>query len=140
MSVDIKLLESLELFGDLGSEPLARFADCMNRVNVTEGEKLTQMGNFAGAFFVILKGNFMVYFENDRALTLHEPGEVMGWSTLMTPFQYVGTALALSEGDVLRLDGSDFLDIIRQDAAVGDKIMKKLNQTISKRTALLRMP
>ena len=139
MAVDIKILESLDLFADLGSESLARFADCMNRVKVTEGEKLTQMGNFASDFFVILEGNFMIYFENDRALTLHERGEVMGWSTLTTPFQYVGTVVALSKGETLTLAGSDFLDIIRQDASVGDNIMKKLNKTISKRTAILRM-
>jgi CRP-like cAMP-binding protein len=139
MPVDITLLESLEFFADLDREYLGRFAASMNCLKVTEGETLTRMGDVAGAFFIVLDGNFMICFKNDRAVTIHEKGEIVGWSAAVAPFQYTGTTVALTEGEVLALDDADFLDMIRQDSGLGDVMMKKLGPTISTRASIFKM-
>ncbi|VEN75075.1 conserved hypothetical protein [Candidatus Desulfarcum epimagneticum] len=139
MAVDITLLESLEFFAGLDREDLDRFAVSMNRVKVAEGESLTRTGDVAGAFFIVLNGNFMIHFKNGRAVTIHEKGEVIGWSAAVAPFRYTGATVALTEGEVLALDDADFLDMIRQDSGLGDVMMKKLEPTISTRASIFKM-
>ncbi len=133
MPIDANILESLDLFVDLKPDELEQIAPLMNDFKVTEGEVLTRRGDPAHTFFIILSGNFMVYFKKDRAFTLHKKGEVIGWSTVVTPFRYTGTAVALTEGEVLSMEGEEFLRLIQSNAALGDKIMKKINMVVAER-------
>ncbi len=139
MPVDVKLLESLELFADLGNGALTKFASRMNRLKVMEGEELIRMENVASALFVVLKGNFMIYFKNNRAITIHKRGETLNWSAA-APFKCAGAALALTKGEVLSLEEADFSTIVRQGSDAGDKLMKRLDKTIAKRSAVLIAP
>jgi CRP-like cAMP-binding protein len=92
----------------------------------------------AHAFFIIESGNFMITFDEDRAITLHSKGDIMGWSTVFTPFRYKGTISALTAGEVLGMPGGKFLDLIQGNPALGDKIMKKINLIASERMSFVK--
>jgi len=64
---------------------------------------------------------------------LHNKGNIIGWSTVVTPFQYRGTAIALTDGLVLSMPGQEFLRLIQSDSTLGDKIMRKINKIVSER-------
>ncbi len=133
MPTDIQTLKSLDLFKELTSDELNLIAPIIHPVKVNEGELLTQRGEPATAFYVVLKGNFIISFKDGRAFTLHNRGDIIGWSTIVTPFRYTGTAVALTDGEVLTLQGDDFLQAIQGESSIGDKIMNKINPIIADR-------
>ncbi len=133
MSTDIQTLKSLDLFAELNFGELEKIASLMHMMKVAEGEVLTRKGEPARTFFIVLSGNFMLSFKKERSFTLHNKGNIIGWSTVVTPFQYRGTAIALTDGLVLSMPGQEFLRLIQSDSTLGDKIMRKINKTVSER-------
>jgi len=133
MSTDIQTLKSLDLFADLNFAELEQIAPLMHLMKVTEGEVLIRKGETARTFFIILSGNFMLSFKEGRSFTLHNKGNIIGWSTVVTPFRYTGTAIALTDGLVLSMQGQEFLRLIQSNSALSDKIMRKINKIVSER-------
>lgn len=133
MSTDIQTLKSLDFFTDLNFGELEKIASLMHMMKVTEGEVLTRKGESARTFFIVLSGNFMLSFKKERSFTLHNKGNIIGWSTVVTPFQYRGTAIALTDGLVLSMPGQEILRLIQSDSTLGDKIMRKINKIVSER-------
>ncbi len=133
MAVDSKVLSDMALFEDLSAEQLGRVSGIMHYMRIHEGETLTVKGEAAHTFFVILSGNFMVAFDEGRAFTLHEQGQIIGWSTVVTPFTYTGTAVALTDGEVLCLSADDFQELLQGDAWISDNLMKHIHQIVSER-------
>jgi len=133
VSADIQTLKSLDLFADLNFGELEQIAPSMHLMKVTEGEVLTRRGEPARTFFIILSGNFMLSFKDERSFTLHNKGNIIGWSTVITPFWYKGTTTALTDGMVLSMHGQEFLNLIQSNSAIGDKIMRKINKIVSER-------
>jgi len=138
MPTEIQALETMELFSELTPEELEQINSIANPMIVSEAEILARKGATAHNFFIILSGNFMVSFDEGRAITLHDTGDIMGWSTVFTPFRYKGTIVALTPGEVLAMPGEEFLGLILSNTALGDKVMKKINQIASERMSFVQ--
>lgn len=136
MAAGLDLLRSIEIFSTLTHEELEKVAGLMHPMKIKEGEILTKKGGFARTFFVIIRGNFMISFENGKAITLHNRGDIMGWSTLVTPFEYRGTIVALTDGEVLTMPGQEFYRLLQSDSVLSDKIMREINPIAASRTPL----
>ena len=134
INIDNKLLKSLELFTNLTSPELEIIGPLIHPMKINEGEEFITRGRPAKTLYIILSGNYMVYFKNGTAFTLHYKGDIVGWTTVVTPFRYVGTVVALTEGEVLTLSGLDFRNIILENAELGEKIMKKIHVIMTQRT------
>ncbi len=124
MPSEKEILQSMDLFQGLGRDAIATLAKLMRPVRVKEGEVLTKRGDVAHTFFVILSGNYMVHFPDGKAFTLHKPGDFIGWAILVASTRYNGTSVALTDGEVLALKKADFMRVIQQDLAMGNKIMQ----------------
>ncbi|QTA93312.1 cyclic nucleotide-binding domain-containing protein [Desulfonema magnum] len=133
MSADVQTLKSLEIFSELAHEDVEEIASLMTPLKIMEGETVMRRGDPAHTFYIVLSGNFMVHFKDDRAITLHNRGDIMGWSTVITPFQYTGTGVALTDSEILSLPGQNFLRLIQGNSVLGDKIMKKINAVVVER-------
>ena len=136
MSVNPELIESLDLFSGLASADIARIAVLMNTVRVKEGEELFRRNAPAHTFFVILSGHYLIAFKEGRAITLHDRGDIMGWSTVVAPLRYTAAATALCDGEVLILSSEDFLGLVRANSALGDCLMERITQMVADRMAL----
>ena len=137
MSTEIELLKGIPFFQDLSSEELEALAPLIHRVKVQEGEILTERGTAATTLFINLKGNVMVSYKKDRAITLHKKGDIVGVSVGVVPSVYKGTALALTDGEWLSISGQELLDLIQSNNTLGDKIMKIVNDAAVKRAAII---
>ncbi len=133
MPTDVNTLKSIDLFKELDPDELAKMAAMMHPMNVTEGEILTRINDMAHTFFVALKGNFLISFKEDRGITLHKRGDIMGWSTVVTPFRYTGTTVALTDGEVLTMAAQDFQDLLMEYSVLSNKIMMKINKIVAER-------
>ncbi len=134
MPASLELLRSIELFSTFTQEELEKIAPLVNPMKVMEGEILARRGYRARTFFIVIKGNFMLSFENGKAITLHNKGDIMGWSTLVAPFQYRGTVIALTKGEVLTLPGQEFYLLLQSESVLSSKIMDEINSIIASRT------
>ncbi|WP_373501732.1 Crp/Fnr family transcriptional regulator [Desulfococcus sp.] len=140
MAVDVKLLETIDLFEGLGNQDLDALAALLKPMRVKEGEVLMRMGDSAQNFYVILSGSFMIFFKDGKAFTLHEKGDVIGMSTMLEPFNYRGTTVALTDGEVLIVSGDPFNELIRGSARAGEVIMRRLNDVITQRMFFFAEP
>jgi CRP-like cAMP-binding protein len=134
MPASPELLKSIEMFSAFTQEELEKIAPLVQPMKVMEGEILAKRCYRARTFFIVIKGDFMISFENGKAITLHNKGDIMGWSTLIAPFEYRGTVVALTNGEVLTLPGQEFYLLLQSDSALSSKIMNEINSIIASRT------
>ncbi|UCG14813.1 MAG: cyclic nucleotide-binding domain-containing protein [Deltaproteobacteria bacterium] len=80
----------------------------------------------------------MVGFADGRAITMHSPGRVVGWSALVSPARYTASVICLSDCTLLAIPGNELLRLIQRNVALGTKIMRKISQVLSKRLPFLR--
>jgi len=135
MQPDISILESLEIFEELSADELAELSALIHTMRVREGEVLTRRGDTAHTFYIVLSGNYMIYFKGGRAFTLHHRGGLIGVATILTPFRYRGTTVALTDGEVLAMAGDKFMELIQSNASLGDKLLLRLNEVIHQRSS-----
>jgi CRP-like cAMP-binding protein len=75
----------------------------------------------------------MIHFKGGKAFTLHGKGNVIGMSTMLEPFDYRGTTVALTDGEVLFVSGDKFNELIQGNARLGEVVMRRLNDVIAQR-------
>jgi CRP-like cAMP-binding protein len=136
MSVDAHILKQLDFFMDFKQHELEEFAAVLKSRTVDAGEVIIERGTPALTFFIILSGTYEVVFEGDRSMILEQKGEVMGWSTVVHPFHYIGTVKARIDGEVLEITSREFVELIQADNALGEKIMKKIDKIASERRTI----
>ena len=137
MATEIDTLKNVPFFQDLGSDELEILTPIIRRVKMQEGETLTERGRAATTLYINLTGNVMVYYRKDKAITLHQKGDIVGVSVGIVPSVYKGTALALTDGEWLAVSGQDLLDLVQSNNALGDKLMKKINDAATERAAVI---
>lgn len=137
MPTDISTLESLGIFNELDSDELEELGSLFHSMRITEGEVLTRRGDPAHTFYIVLSGNYMIYFKGGKAFTLHDRGDMIGVATIITPFRYRGTTVALTDGEALTMAGDKFLELIQSNASLGDKLIQKLNAVIQQRAPMV---
>lgn len=133
MPADPMALGSIDLFAELKPAELEQVQAIAHLIQVDEAEILAHIDAPARNFYIILSGNFMIAFKDDRAITLHDQGKIMGWSAVFSPFRYKGTVVALTDSDVVSIPGDKLLSLIQSNAPLGNKIMKKINAIASER-------
>jgi len=136
MSIDAHILKPLGFFADFKQHELEAFAAALKSRTVESGEVLIKRGTPALTLFIILSGAYEVAFEKDRSIILEQVGEVMGWSTVVHPFHYTGTVKVKKEGEVLEISSRDFFELIQGDNALGEKIIKKINNIATERRTI----
>lgn len=136
MSIDAHILKPLDFFADFKQHELEACAAQLKSRTVEAGEVIIERGTPALTFFIILSGTYEVVFEEDRSMVLDKKGEVMGWSTVVHPFHYIGTVKASKPGEVLAISSRDFFELIQGDNALGEKIMKKIDAIASERRTI----
>ena len=137
MPTEIKTLKSIPLFNDLSSEELEILCPIVHQAMVNEGEMLTRKGMAAHTFYILVSGNVMVSYKDDRAIFLHNKGDMVGLSVGVVPSVYKGTAVALTDGELLSISRQDLVDLIHGHNEMGDKILKQMNTVSVDRAAIV---
>ncbi len=135
MPVEVKTIEQLDFFKDLSYAEQEQIASCLNPRIITKGDVLLRRGTPALTFFIILSGTFKVILTEGRSYSLDRKGTIIGWSTVIAPFEYTGTAVAETDGNVLYISSHEFFRLIQNNNALGEKIMKRINEIASVRRA-----
>jgi len=126
-------IKRLDIFRDLSSEEWAEVYPLLNCMRTIEGEDLIREGDRAHTFFIILSGHLMIHYRDGRALTVNQKGDIIGWSTVISPFRYTANVTSLTAGELLSIPGERFLELLQGNASLGEKLIKRINETIHHR-------
>ena len=138
MYLDTQNIHEIDLFRDLTSNELDKILSFIHPVKIFEGERLIREGDTSQILYIIISGNYLVYFKDGRSFTLHNKGDMIGWSTIASPFRYHESAVALTDGEAITIPIEDFLYLMQSDSDLGNKITKKVTEAIRQRRAFVK--
>ena len=102
------------------------------------GEVLIRAGLPARTLYILKQGDLMVSFPDGRAITMHKPGGVVGWSALVSPTRYTASVTCLTDCTLISFSGRELLRLVQRNVAAGTKIMRKISEVLSRRLPFLQ--
>ena len=136
--ITIQELKRYEIFAGLDLAELKLLSAMAEERQAREGEELIREGSPARTLYILQEGNLMVAFPDGRAITLHRPGRVVGWSALVSPTHYTASVTCLTDSILISFPGSELLRLVQRNVAFGTKIMRKISEVLSRRLPFLQ--
>ena len=136
--ITIQELKRYEIFAGLDLAELKLLSAMAEERQGREGEELIREGSPARTLYILQEGNLMVAFPDGRAITLHRPGRVVGWSALVSPTYYTASVTCLTDSILISFPGSELLRLVQRNVAFGTKIMRKISEVLSRRLPFLQ--
>jgi len=136
--ITLEELKRYEIFAELDLTELKLLSAMAEEKRAREGEELIRAGSPARTLYILEEGNMMVAFPDGRAITLHKPGRVVGWSALVSPTHYTASVTCLTDSTLLAFPGSELLRLVQRNVAFGTKIMRKISEVLGRRLPFLQ--
>ena len=136
--ITIEELKRYEIFAELDLTELKLLSAMAEARHAREGEELIRVGSPARTLYILQQGGLMVAFPDGRAITLHKPGRVVGWSALVSPTHYTASVTCLIDSALISFPGSELLRLVQRNVAFGTKIMRKISQVLGRRLPFLQ--
>ena len=126
----------------LTPEHCATLASLGTRARYAKDDIIFAEGDQRHEFFFLLRGRVALEMAaQGRFLRVHtlEPGDELGWSSVLSGRGKFYQARALEPVEAIRFDGYELLEKCRSDNAFGYKIMHRLVGVVSERLQAARM-
>jgi CRP-like cAMP-binding protein len=127
----------------LTSEQLVVLSGCASKRTYLEAEYVTREGQPAAELFLIQQGQVTVETrvgERGRLrLETLNSGDVLGWSWLMEPYEWVFDSRALTPVQVVVLNGACLRDYCRADHELGYELLFRIARVIEHRLQVTRL-
>lgn len=136
--IPIDELKQYEILAELDLTELKILSSMAEATQAQEGEVLIRAGLPARTLYILKQGDLMVAFPDGRAITVHKPGGVVGWSALVSPTSYTASVTCLTDCTLISFSGSELLRLVQRNVAVGTKIMRKISEVLSRRLPFLQ--
>jgi CRP/FNR family transcriptional regulator, cyclic AMP receptor protein len=125
------------------SEYIDKLSDCSVEKDYKPNDMLGKEGEPSDDFFLLLEGRVAIEsFQSGHApialQTLHG-GEVVGWSWLFAPYEWVFDARALTPVRTIALDAQCLRSKSEEDPAFGFDLMKRFSQVMTIRLKAARI-
>jgi CRP/FNR family transcriptional regulator, cyclic AMP receptor protein len=141
-ALDAVVLEA-PVFADLAPAHAAQLAGCAQTAGWDDGEMLFREGDAADAFYVVRRGRVALelFIPNRGPLTIEtiEPGEVVGWSWLFTPYRWHFDGRAVGAVRAIAVDGACLRGKCDADPALGYELMRRFSQVMLERLQATRL-
>ncbi len=136
-------LRRFPLFAGLDDAMLKELAMASEEITLNEGEWLFHEGDRADALYVIFSGMIDLKIpvnEDDicpPSLCTLVAGEPLGWSALVEPYVYGLSALAITDVQLIKMDGVRVCELMGHYPTLGYQLMSRLTQIIGRRLTKL---
>jgi len=121
----VELLEQIPLFSSCTKREMAQVAALTSPAELAAGTILTRQGAAGGLAFVIASGRAEVTRQGKRLATLG-PGDVVGELSLIDGQPRSATVKALTDLEVLEIDGRDLAKLLRKAPSVTRKLLESM--------------
>jgi CRP-like cAMP-binding protein len=122
---------------DLADEHMQTLIGCATNAVFEEGAYLIHEGQVAEKFYLIRNGRVALEMDASergplRVQTLG-PGEVLGWSWLISPYRWHFSGCAVTDVRAIALDGKCLRTKCENDNRFGYEMLKRLAQVVGSR-------
>jgi CRP-like cAMP-binding protein/di/tricarboxylate transporter len=127
-------LRSVDLTSGLDRVALARLAAYMDPIGVHTGDAIITEGDIGDALYIIVRGTFAVLAGPDgHRLNTIGPGHYVGELALLVDEPRSATIRADTDGEVLRLERQQFMDLLGRDAPAARAVATTLARRLRRR-------
>jgi CRP-like cAMP-binding protein len=116
---------------------------CASNVRFAEGASIIREGEIANTFYLIRSGRVALEIEvpGRGAIRVQTagPGEVLGWSWLISPYRWHFSGLAVVETRAIALDGECLRNKCESDPGFGYDLLLRLAQVMERRLEATRL-
>ncbi|HZD18030.1 MAG TPA: cyclic nucleotide-binding domain-containing protein [Actinomycetota bacterium] len=119
-----EMLARVPLFASLSPRQLRRLADLTEEQRYMEGAAIVREGDTGDTFYVIMSGGAKVVRGSGRVVNHLYPGDFFGEISLLDGGPRTASVVAETELTMLALPRSAFLRTIRDEPAVGIKLLQ----------------
>lgn len=137
-----KEIEQENFFKGLESGDLDFLANNATLRSLKENEVLFRHGKRADSFFLVTKGQISLEVAAIEGpplvLQAMVPGNIIGWSWLIAPYEWHFQARAEEESEVIQFDGDAIFKRCEDDADFGYELLKRFSGLMSERLSFAR--
>ena len=136
-------LSTHAFFSELSVEVVKFLCQCVSIREIKKGQILFQQGEPADKFYIVRTGQISIQIPAIMGPTLEiqtlGPNRVLGWSWLISPYQWNFQAKAEDDSELLEFDGTAILKRCEQDPQFGYELLKKFAELMAERLDAARL-
>lgn len=129
-------------FSTMSEELVDFLAECASHTEIAAGGSIFSQGDHADRFFIVREGNVAVEVPAlyGPALEIQNlgPDQLLGWSWLISPYEWDFQARATEDSRLLQFDGTRVLERCESDPAFGYELLKRFTVLMSERLTAAR--
>ncbi len=130
----VLFLKSVDLFSQIPGEDLARVAQIAEEFEFEPEEPLMHEGEIGESMFILIEGHVEV-IKGDRVVVKLGPRECVGEMAILDSEPRSATVQAAEDTRALKIEREDFYDLMMEQMAIAQGIIKVLTQRLRKTTA-----
>jgi CRP-like cAMP-binding protein len=119
----------------MGKDFATEAMDISEKMSLNAGNVLFSVGDSAGYFYVLLKGQVRLRLGQTGPVVYQarHPGEIIGWSCLIGRERYSASAECREATELLRFDRENFLKILNKNPANEALLFRRLAEMLGNR-------
>ena len=119
----------------MGKEFATEAMDLSEKMSLNAGNVLFGVGDYAGYFYVLLKGQVQLSLGQKGPVVYQarHPGEIIGWSCLIGRETYSASAECTAATELLRFDRESFLKILTKNPSNEALLYRRLAEMLGYR-------
>lgn len=118
-------LQNVDVFSEVATEQLAFLAAIAEELVAEEGETLYEADEPPDSMYLVLNGSIRLHREGRDVLIAKEQ-EAFGTWALFDDEPRVVTATALEQSRLLRIDKTDFIDVLADNVQITQGVLKAI--------------
>ena len=130
-------LSAHEFFSQFRDDDLKFLCECSSTREIKKGQILFRQGEHADKFYVVRSGRISIQMPAIMGPTLEiqavDEDQVLGWSWLISPYQWNFQTKAEEDSELLQFDGVAILARCEQEPKFGYELLKKFAGLMSVR-------
>jgi MFS family permease len=132
----VVLLEGMDIFQGASRQSLELLAGSATKLTIRQGETVITQGEPAEHLFVIISGSFDVLFAREReaATVVNQlyQGDYFGEIGLLAHIPRTATVVAATSGQLLEINGQDFLAAINAAPAISGTLIRGMSGRLAR--------
>jgi CRP/FNR family transcriptional regulator, cyclic AMP receptor protein len=138
-----EILHAHPFLAGLSDQHMEVLIGCASNMHFPEGSYLIHEGEMAKKFYLIRTGRVALEMDVSPRGPLRiqtvGPGDVLGWSWLISPFRWHFSGCAVADVRAVALDGECLRKKCEDDHDFGFAVLKRLAQVMEKRLDATRL-
>ena len=136
------ILAQSELLDGLSKQEIAAVASLCHEIDTLEAATVFTEGTPASYLYVITEGQVALQksmrtphaaWPRRTTVAVCQPGELIGWSALITPYQYTLSALAWCPTKLLQFESPVLRKTLEAQPELGFKVMRSVSAVVARR-------